>query len=115
MSDQKQQVQVDVSRVIPIFADEAMVVSRVKSKKGNDSKNVIKEGHIELIFLDQLSQPPKAISRVVISRYTAASLNSILSDNLSKLDAELKSKKMPEQPKKVEKQEIKRHDQAYLG
>jgi len=110
-----QKVQVDVSRVIPIFADEVMVISRVKSKKSNDGKNVVKEGHIELIFLDQISQPPKAISRVVVSRHTAEGLTKILSDNLSKLDAELKSKKMPEQPKAVANTSTKRNDQAYLG
>ncbi len=106
-------IQIDVSRVIPIFADEAMVVSRVKAKKDGE-KVAGKEGHIEVIFVDQLGAQPRAISRVVMSRNTAEGLQKILSNNVEKLDAELKSKKMPQQ-KKPEKSEASKNDKGYLG
>lgn len=110
-------VQIDVSRVIPIFADEAMVVSRVKAKKneaGNKAEN--KEGFIEMIFLDQLGAQARAISRIVVSKNTAAGLHKILGDNLEKLGAELKSKKLPEAAKKQEKPvPDKAADKGYLG
>ena len=111
-------VQIDVSRVAPIFADEALVISRVKAKKNENGKYLDKEGFIELVFLDQISQPPRAISRVVVSKNTADGLQRILSQNVSKLEAELKSKKIPKQEKikipKAEKAE-KRSEQDYLG
>jgi len=112
MTEGKQQVRVDVGRVMPLFADESMVVSRIKSKIEEGKKAVQKEGLIELIFLDQLSQPPKAISRIVISRTTAEGLHKILGENLEKLGVELKSKKMPK-PKKAEP--VKKVQKGYLG
>lgn len=112
MTDGKQQVRIDVSRAVPIFADEAMVVARIKSKKNDGKNSVSKEGHIEVLFLDQLSQPPRVLSRVAMAKATAEGLHKILGDNLAKLGVELKSKKMPKQPqKKVEKKQ----DKGYLG
>lgn len=117
MAEQKEarQVQVDVSRAVPVFADEVMVVSRIKAKKESEKPNsaVSKEGFIEVIFLDQLSQPPKAISRVVLSKQTAESLHKILLENVNKMDAELKSKKLPPKPEVKEKKADR--DQKYLG
>ena len=112
MTEGKQQIRVDVSRVIPIFADETLVVSRIKTKKEDGKKVLSKEGHIELIFLDQLSQPPRAISRIAMSKVTAEGLHKILGDNLEKLGIELKSRKMPKQPKKPE---AKKQEKGYLG
>ncbi len=115
MTDQKQPMRVDISRVIPIFADEAMIISRIKAKKGdekNGKQSVNKEGLIEFVFLDPLTQPPRAVSRIVMSRSSAEGLHKVLGDNLEKLGVELKSKKMPKQPKpKVEKKQEK----GYFG
>lgn len=110
-------VQIDVSKVVPIFADEVMVLSRVKGKKkgdGNREKVVDKEAHIELVFLDQLSQPARAVSRIVVSKNTAAGLQKILADNVSKLEAEMKSTKTPKNKKSAEKPEVKNRTD-YLG
>ena len=115
MPDPKE-MRVDVSRVIPIFADEVMVVSRIKAKKDSEKSNsVTKEGFIEVIFLDQLSQPPKAISRVVLSKHTAESLSKILADNVGKMGAELRRKKLPPKAEKPEVKKVERTDQKYLG
>ena len=116
MSDTKQ-VQIDTSKVLPIFADEVVVISKVKSLKTKDSKSLDKEGHVEIIFLDQINpQQPRAVSRIVVSKNTAESLHRILAENVQKLGVELKSKKMPVQ-KKSEKTDKKspepKHD--YLG
>lgn len=115
MTEQKdiRQVQVDVSRAIPVFADEVIVASKIKAfKKEGDGKHVEKEGNIELIFLDQLSQPPKAISRIVISKSTAKGLFNILGENLEKMEKDLKDKSMPkQQPIRIEA----RQDKGYLG
>ena len=115
MADVKQ-VQVDTSKTIPIFADEAVVISRVKSRKKKDANSLDKEGHIEVMFLDQLNpQQPRAVSRIVISKNTAEGLSRILAENVQKLDAELRNKKMPKQGKKPDKVEIKKSEQDYLG
>ena len=113
------QVQIDISKVAPLFADEAVVISRIKARKKDNGKIMDKEGYIELVFLDPISQPPKAISRVVVSKNTAESLQKILSQKVSKLDAELKSKKMPKQEKAVKLPKVEKIDsmktQDYLG
>ena len=105
-----QKVSVDVSRVIPIFADEVLVASRIKALK--DDKKLEKEGNVELIFLDQLSHPPKAISRVVVNRATAKSLVKVLGENIQKLEKDIKDKSLPKPniPHAVPKQ-----DKGYLG
>jgi len=106
-----QRVNVDVSRVIPLFADEVVVASKIKAHK-DDKNRVEKEGHIEIIFLDQLSNPPKAISRVVVGRATAKSLIKVLDDNVQKMEKDLKDRNMPKQPSS----ELRpKQDKGYLG
>jgi len=111
--DQNKQIQVDVGKVSPLFADEVIVASKIKAfKRENDPKHVEKEGNIELIFLDQLSQPPRAISRVVVSKSTAKGLLKVLNDNIQKMEIDLKDKSMPKQPSI----ELKpKQDKGYLG
>jgi|GEM_PF-3086629 len=109
MPEATQQIRIDLSRVLPIYADEAMVISRIKAKKGE--KKVAKEGVIEIVFLDQLSQPPKAISRIVVPKLTAEGLHKILGENIIKLDKELRSKTVPKQ----KKAETKKAEKNYLG
>jgi len=104
------QVQVDVSKVSPLFADEVIVAAKIKAFKQGEKK-FGKEGNVELIFLDQMTQPPKAISRVVISMHTAAGLLKILGENIQKMEKDLKSKEMPKQPVQV----VEKRDKGYLG
>ena len=108
------QVNIDVSRVVPVFADEVIVAAKIKAfKKEEGSKQVEKEGNIELIFLDQLTHPPKAISRVVVSRSTAKGLIRVLNDNLQKMEKDLKDKNMPKP--NVPQHPIQKQDKGYLG
>ena len=108
------QVNIDVSRVIPVFADEVLVAAKIKSfKKDGDSKQFEKEGNIELIFLDQLSHPPKAISRVVVSKSTAKGLLGILNENIVKMERDLKDRHIPKQ--NVPQQMQKPDNKGYLG
>jgi len=111
MTEQKEMrsVQVDVSKTKPLFADEVIVASKIKAFK--DEKKVEKEGNIELIFLDQLAVPPKAISRVVVSRHTAQGLLKILNENLQKMDKDLKDRSMPKQ----QVPQIQKQEKNYLG
>jgi len=114
MAEGKSQIRIDASKAIPIFADEAMVITRIKTKKEDEKskKTISKEGHLELLFLDQLSNPPRVISRVVLSKTTGENLHKVLGNNLEKLGIELKSKKMPKQQKKVEP---KKAEKGYFG
>ena len=105
------QVNVDVSKALPLFADEILVASKIKAFK--DGKKVEKEGIIEMIFLDQLSNPPKAISRIVVSRATARGLLKVLDENVKKMEIDLKDKSMPKMPVKVD---VSKHSEKdYLG
>lgn len=111
MTEGQRQVNVDVSRAIPLFSDEVLVASKIKAFK--DGKKIEKEGIIELIFLDQLSNPPKAISRIAISRATAKGLFKVLDENVQKMEKDLKDKNMPKMPMKVEV--AKHSEKDYLG
>jgi len=112
MTEGQRQVNVDVSHVSPLFADEVVVASKIKAFK-DDKNRVEKEGSIELVFLDQLSNPPRAISRVVISRVTAKGLLKVLSENVQKLEKDLKDKNMPKMSPRVEAP--KHSEKDYLG
>lgn len=112
MTEGQRQVNVDVSKTVPLFADEVVVASKIKAFK-DDKNRVEKEGNIELIFLDQLSNPPRAISRVVVSRVTAKSLLKVLNENVQKLEKDLKDRNMPKMPVRVEAP--KHSEKDYLG
>lgn len=113
MTEQKEmrQVQIDVSKIRPLFADEVVVASKIKAYKQGEKK-VAKEGNIEIIFVDQLAVPPRAISRIVVTMHTAESLMKILGENLDKMEKDLKDKSMPKQAQQIT--EVKR-DKNYLG
>ncbi|MBU2522965.1 MAG: hypothetical protein KKE23_01590 [Nanoarchaeota archaeon] len=111
MTEGQRQVSVDVSKAVPLFADEVLIASKIKAFK--DDKKVEKEGVIELLFLDQLSSPPKAISRIVISRATAKSLLKVLDENVKKMEKDLKDKNLPKTPIKVDAP--KHSEKGYFG
>lgn len=93
--DQKQ-IQLDIKRVIPVFADNVIVANVIKAQttqgKGKGKHNSKKEGHVTLIFVDGLTH--QAISRVVVSRSTAEALLKALDESLKKFDKEIKSKEV---------------------
>jgi predicted RNA-binding protein with PIN domain len=82
----------------PIYADEIVVAQTVKAGKDTDGKTV-KEGHIQVVFIDMTTQKP--VNKVILSRLTAKGLHKALGESIQKLDKELKSKKI-EKSKKVE-------------
>ena len=86
------------SPVRPIYADEIVVAQTVKTGKDEKGK-VIKEGHVQLVFIDMTTQRP--VDKVILSRLTAKGLYKALGDSIVKLEKELKSKKI-EKNKKVE-------------
>jgi len=89
------------STVKPLFADEVMLGTMVKSIKGKDG--VKKDGMVKLCFIDMIRK--QILVEVVITPITAEALSNLLNDKLKELDKELKSKKMPEKPI-VKKEEV---------
>jgi hypothetical protein len=84
-----QQIQIDIKRAIPLFADNVIVANLIKdSEKEKASKK--KEGHVTLIFVDTLTK--QAVARVVVSRQTAESLLKSLDESLKKFDKNLNEK-----------------------
>lgn len=78
----------------PLFADEVIVGTMVKARKvGND---VRKDGYIRIGFIDMTKK--QIFSEIVLSPLTAKAFLKILSENVAKLEEELKSKEMPKKP-----------------
>lgn len=82
----QQPVQIDIKRVLPLFADNVVVANLIKSSE-EKRKNKKKEGHITLIFVDTLTK--QAVSRIVVSRHTAEMLLKMLDESLKKFDKDL--------------------------
>lgn len=82
-----------------VFVDNTAIAARVKAAKVSKDK-VEKEGQIEIIFLDMLTQQP--VGRFVMGRLTAKELITGLVQNLSKLEKEVASKEMPKQQSPIE-------------
>ena len=89
------------SFVRPTYADEAVVAHTVKAGKDEKGK-IVKEAHLQLVFLDMTTQKPT--DKIVISPLTALGLQKALAESLSKINKELKSKRKieKEKPKKPE-------------
>lgn len=83
------------SQLKPIFADGTAIAVKIKSAK-NEKGAIEKEGQIEIIFLDMMTQQP--LGEFVIGRITAKELISGLSNTLAGLEKELSSKEMPKPP-----------------
>jgi len=79
----------------PIFADGTAIAVKIKSSK-NEKGAIEKEGQIEIIFIDMMTQQP--LGEFVIGRITAKELINGLSNTLSGLEKELASKEMPKPP-----------------
>ncbi len=76
-----------------LYAEEVMVINTVKAEK--DGEDVKKQGFMRLTFIDTLSG--EAVADITVSNITAKALHKILSENLEKMDKDLKSKDIPEQ------------------
>ncbi len=85
------------SSVRPLYADEVVVAHTIKA--GKDGKTVIKEGHLQLVFIDMTTQKP--VEKVFISPLTAVGLYRALGESINKINKELKSKTI-EKTKKTE-------------
>lgn len=82
---QAQQVQIDIKRTVPLFADNVIVANLVRNEEAKKGRK--KEGHLTLIFVDTLTK--QAISRVVVSKQTAEALLKTLDESLKKFDKDL--------------------------
>jgi len=80
----------------PVFADGTAIALRVKPFK-NSKGSLEKECHMEIIFLDMVTQKP--VGAFVISKNTAQELVAGLTQNLANLEKELNNKAMPAMPK----------------
>lgn len=82
-----------------MYAEEVMVINTIKAEKNGDDVN--KQGFMRLTFVDTLSG--RAVADVTVSSITARALHKILSENIEKMEKDLKSKDVPEQ--KIEKRD----------
>jgi CHASE3 domain sensor protein len=89
---QAQQVQIDIKRTVPLFADNVIVANLVRSdnEKANSKKK--KEGHLAIIFVDTLTK--QAISRIIVSRQTAEGMLKTLGESLSKFDKDVSNREV---------------------
>lgn len=85
---QQQQIQIDIKRTLPLFADNVIVANLIKdSEREKKGKNKKKEGHVTLIFVDTLTK--QAVSRIVVSRPTAEAMLKTLDESLKKFDKDI--------------------------
>jgi hypothetical protein len=82
----------------PVYADEVVVAHTIKAGKTKDGK-INKEGTMQLVFVDMTTQKP--VDKIVITPITAMGLYNALGESISKMETELKSKKV-QKSKKVE-------------
>ena len=80
-----------------LYADEALVMGTVKARKTREGK-VMKEGQIRIAFIDMTTLKP--ISKIVISVSTAIGLINALQAQVKRIEADIKSEKIPEKVKK---------------
>lgn len=95
----QKQIRIGVHPTVkPLFADRLMVGTLLQSSKKRDETGKIrKEGHIRIGFIDGMKN--QVITDVVISLMTAKDLAKFLTDNIKKLEEELKSGEPPKLPK----------------
>lgn len=82
--------------VVPIYADEVMVHTKIRAKK--EGKGAKKIGHLRIWFVDTLAN--RVVSDVVIDSGLAESLSGLLARKSAELKEELKSDRLPEPEKK---------------
>jgi len=87
---QTQQVQIDIKRTVPLFADNVIVANLVRNEEAKKGRK--KEGYLTLIFVDTLTK--QAVSRVVVSKQTAEALLKTLDESLAKFDKDVSRKEV---------------------
>lgn len=95
MANEQLNANIATSKVRAVFVDNTAIAARVKAGK-TEKGAVEKEGQIEIIFLDMLTQQP--VGRFVMGRLTTKELINGLMMNLSKLEKEIASKELPKLP-----------------
>ncbi len=83
------------SSLQPIFADSTAIAMRMKAFK-NAKGAVEKEGLLEIIFIDMVTQKP--VGEFVITKNTAKELLTGLTQHIATLEKELASKDLPKPP-----------------
>jgi hypothetical protein len=84
------------SDIKPLYSDEVLVAHTIKTGKDEKGK-LTKEGHLFLIFVDATNQKP--IAKIAVSPLTAKGMLKALSESVTKIDKELKSKSLPKRPR----------------
>ncbi|MCK5233590.1 MAG: hypothetical protein KAJ91_02120 [Candidatus Aenigmarchaeota archaeon] len=95
------------SRMPPIFADEAVIITPIRAMKDKDGK-ITKEGHVVVVFVDMTTQQP--VSKIAMTMTTAKNLERALANSIGRLEKDLKSKNIPTKP--IEKTET---STKYIG
>jgi hypothetical protein len=95
MANEQINANIATSKLRAVFVDNTAIAARIKAAKGPKGE-VEKEGQIEIIFLDMLTQQP--VGRFVMGKMTAKELVTGLSQNIAKMEKEVASKELPKQP-----------------
>ncbi len=82
----------DIKDTKPIFSDQIRLALRVNAIK-NEKGSVEKEGHIMLIFMDGMKN--QVLGEFVLTKNTAKSLVTILTENITNLEKQRSDKSMP--------------------
>jgi len=105
MEESKKRVQIKVPPTVrPLFADEVMLSTNVKSTQGGE-----KEGVVRIAFIDIPRK--EVLGEFILNRITAKRFNQILGENLKKLD-DIISGKVTIKPKKISTTE---EELSYIG
>ena len=95
MANEQLNMNIAASKLQPIYADGTALVMRIKSYR-NEKGDIEKDGQVEIIFLDMLTQQP--VGEYVISKNTARELIDGLAKNLASIEKELASSELPKPP-----------------
>ena len=77
------------SKIPQLFADEVLVMSNIKSGENKEGE-IIKEGHITVVFFDMSNQQP--LAKVTLSPLTVLNMAQVLGKVLEEIDRNLKDK-----------------------
>lgn len=99
---------IDLKDTKLIFAHDVLISNIFRTEKTKRG-TIKKEPFVELIFVDAIAK--KAISRIMLPLRTLKTLPKLITDNLKRVNKELKNKEMPKQPKL----ETKNTNASYWG
>lgn len=103
-------MEIKLNGIRPMFAHDVVVSTVFRAKdSGKNKKNIEKEAHSELLFVDLASR--QVVSRVAVPFSVLESLPKVIENSVKKAKKELKSKDMPKQTK-IETESVNKN---YLG